>query len=331
MRRRELLKAAGLAPLAPARTALAAGEELAPLAKGFIDMMVERHGFGRAELEAAFAGMRANGKVLDLIKPPEEGGRKFYWDEYRAIHVTINKIGNGVLFAGTHEDDLARAEREYGVPGEIITAIIGIETRYGGYTGNYDSLEAIATLAFAYPPRAEYFAGELEQLFLHAREQGTEPGGTLGSYAGATGYPQFMPTSLRTWAVDFDGDGKVDLFTFSDSIGSVANFLVDHGWERGFPVAFPVEPGEGADPQRLLGAGIVPALTAEDFAAAGMPVDFGGGAPFRGNLALIDLENEDGYEYRAGTINYYVLTRYNRSNKYAMAVLDLASEIRERA
>ena len=329
MRRRDLAALAA-APLVPGGVSLAHGGPLAPLAGGFIDMMVAEHGFDRAALEEVFAGLRENTSVVDLIKPPETGGRKVYWSEYRGRHVTVRNVANGVLFARRHAEALARAEEAYGVPGEIVTAIMGVETRYGTYTGDYTTLEALATLAFTYPPRAEYFLGEMVQLFLYARAEGLPVDGIRGSYAGAMGYPQFMPTSARTWAVDFDGDGLADLYGFSDSIGSVANFLAEHGWARGDPVAFPVGFGPGAAPGRLLEAGVKPALAPSDFAAADMPVDFGG-EPYGGALALVDLEEEDGVEYRAGTINYYVLTRYNRSNKYAMAVLDLAREVAKRA
>ena len=309
---------------------VAAGQPLAPLASGFIDMMVSQHGFDRPELEGVFAGLLANQSVVDLIKPAKDGGRKIYWDEYRSKRVTIRNISNGVIFAGRHAEVLARAARDYGVPGEIVTAIIGVETRYGTYTGDYSSIETLATLAFTYPPRADYFTREMEQLFLYARAANVPVGKLRGSYAGAMGYPQFMPTSARNWAVDFDADGKADLFSFPDAIGSVSNFLAEHGWKRDVPVAFPVVPSQDADPKRLLDAGIVPSLGVGDFVAAGMPVDFGEATPFAGKLALVNLENESEAEYRAGTINYYVLTRYNRSNKYAMAVLDLARELRKR-
>ena len=297
--------------------------------QAFINMMVNQHGFDRSALEKIFTTISPNAKVVDLIKPAAAGGRKIWWDEYRSRHVTVRNISAGILFYKKHQQTLAAATERYGVPGNIITAIIGIETRYGSYTGNYRSVEALSTLAFSYPPRADYFAGELEQLFLYARQAGVNITDLRGSYAGAMGLAQFMPTSARTWAVDFDGDGTIDLFNYADAIGSVANFLTDHGWVRDTPVAYPVTTSANAKPQLLLSDSIKPALDPTDFAAAGLTIDFGA-TTYQDKLALVDLVSEASTEYRAGTINYYVLTRYNRSNKYAMAVLDLATAIGKR-
>lgn len=326
MRRRALL-AGPLLLLVPWR---ARGAALLEQARGFIDELVAADGFERAHLEEVFGQLRANPKVIELIKPPAEGGRVVHWDEYRGRHVTFRKIRSGAAFAREHADALARAEAAYGVPAEIIVAIIGVETRYGGYTGNFGTAEALATLAFGYPPRAEYFRKELRQLFIYARAAGFDVLSLRGSYAGAMGVPQFMPTSALEWAVDFDRSGQPDLFAPVDAIGSVANFLQFHGWVREAPVAFGTVPAAGADPASLLAAGIVPTLAPAAFAAAGLPIDFGGAPAHAGPYALVDLENEDEVEYRAGTMNYYALTRYNRSNKYAMTVLDLAREIKER-
>lgn len=331
MRRRGFLT--GLAAVtAVGPSAIAQGDvALAPLARDFITMMVESHGFDRAVLETSFGRLRVNAKVIELLTPPAAGGRQVWWDEYRARHLDWLNVGKGVRFAQRHSATLAQAEEAYGVPGPILTAILGVETRYGTYTGTFTTLESLATLAFAYPPRADYFRGELEQLLLYARDQGLDLGDLEGSYAGALGYPQFMPTSARTWAVDMDGDGRANLFSFADAIGSVGNFLREHGWQHGVPVAFAVTVAAKARPQDLLAAGIEPSLTVADFAAAGLPVTFPAGEPpYAGALALIDLVNQAAVEYRAGTGNYYALTRYNRSNKYAMTVLDLAREIAAR-
>lgn len=324
MKRSQLLLLAVVTALA---VPPASAKKIAPLAQEFIHMMVSTHGFARTELDQQFANLTVNTKVIELLKPPEQGGRQVWWDEYRERHLGLLNIINGVRFARKHRQLLEQAERQFGVPAIIIAAIIGVETRFGTYTGNYSTLEALATLAFAYPPRAEYFRGELEQLFLYAREQGINPASLKGSYAGATGFSQFMPTSIRNWAVDLDNNGTTDLFSFADAIGSVANFLQEHGWEAGVPVAFSVTPNANANPQQLLDAGIIPALTANDFTAAGLPIEFSTEQPFAGKLALVDLVNEKEVIYRAGTINYYALTRYNRSNKYAMTVLDLADAI----
>ena len=325
LRRRALL-AWPLLLLAPRAYAASLLEQ----ARGFIDELVTEHGFEREYLEGIFKGLSANTKVIDLIKPPAEGGRVVHWDEYRDRHVTFRKIRNGVAFAREHTDALQRAGATYGVPPEIIVAIIGVETRYGGYTGNFLTVEALATLAFGYPPRAEYFRKELRQLFLYTRSAGIDVLKLRGSYAGAMGVPQFMPTSAREWAVDFDRSGQPDLFAPVDAIGSVANFLQFHGWVRDAPVAFPIEAATDNRAGQLLEAGIIPALGVADFVKAGMPIEFGEATAYAGPYALVDLENEDEVEYRAGTMNYYALTRYNRSNKYAMTVFDLAQEIKER-
>lgn len=330
MNRRGLLGGAGAAWVVALGWRPAGAQQLVPLATEFIAMMSVKHGFDQVALTQVFAQLEVNRKVIDLLKPPEQGGRKVWWDEYRGRHLDWLNVGKGARFASKHAALLEQAAATYGVPGDIIAAIIGVETRYGTYTGKFSTLEALATLAFAYPPRADYFRRELEQLLLYAREQDLAVTELEGSYAGAFGYSQFMPTSARNWAVDMDGDGQADLFSIADAIGSVANFLREHGWEPGVAVSFPVEELAEADPQRLLDAGITPSFTATDFAAAGLPVRFAPATRFTGKLALVDLVNEDNVEYRAGTINYYVLTRYNRSNKYAMTVLDLARAIAAR-
>ena len=303
-----------------------AQQNLGAAADEFIDHMVVTHGFERDALVELFDSLRVNPKVVELITPASAGGRKVFWDDYRARHLGLRNVANGALFMQRHRTALQRATEQYGVPSAIIAAIIGVETRYGSYTGNFSTVETLATLGLTYLPRATYFLGELEQLLVYARDANVPVTELRGSYAGALGYPQFMPTSARTWAVDFDGDGVIDLFNFDDAIGSVANFLAAHGWQRDMPVAFAIDPQPHADPEALLAAGIYPKLDAAQFAAAGLPV-----APaatrFNGKLALVDLDNVSGTEYRAGTLNYYVLTRYNRSNKYAMTVFDLAAAI----
>ena len=306
-----------------------AAEPLAMRAQPFIRQMAAEHGFDSGQLEQLFADLEVDERVIKLISPPDKGGReRVYWSEYRDQHVNGRIIRGGMRFLRDYSGLLARAEDEYGVPRTIIAAIIGIETRYGSYTGEFSLFRSLATLGLGYPPRAEFFLGELEQLLLLAREMGISPEDLQGSYAGAFGMPQFLPTSARNWAVDFDGDGSIDLFAPADAIGSVANFLKHHGWMRKMPVAFSVSLQPDADVQRLLGDDIVPRHQRADFAAAGFVIDFGSEQPYAGPMALVDLVEDDGdNEYRAGTGNYYVLTRYNRSNNYAMAVLDLADEL----
>lgn len=322
--RRDLLAlaAAGLLPSG------ARGDALDAPRREFAAMMAAKHGFDRAKVEQLLGAAPINRRVLELFEPPKTPGRKVWWDDYRARHVNVRVITAGALFMAKHQAALGRAAAEYGVPASIIAAIIGVETRYGANTGSFNTLRTLATLGFEFAPRADYFRRELERLFLYARDAKLDITELTGSYAGALGIPQFMPTSLMTWAVDFDRDGVLDLFEPVDAIGSVAYFLQEHGWRRDVPVTFPVLVTSAARPAVLLEAGVKPALRAAAFAAAGMPVSFAGqDRPYAGELALVDLVNENSVEYRAGTINYYALTRYNRSNKYAMSVSDLASEL----
>ena len=211
----------------------------------FIDQVVARNGFNRAEVEALLKQTHYVESAIQLMKPAPPGRPK-NWRAYRARFVEPVRINAGVAFWNQHADALVRAEAKYGVPAEIIVGIIGVETVYGRNTGSFRVMDAVTTLAFAYPntpnrdARMAYFRGELENTLLFARESGVDPFSLLGSYAGAIGWPQFMPGSIRQFAVDFDGDGKIDLRNSPvDAIGSVANFLVQHGWKAGMPIVFP--------------------------------------------------------------------------------------------
>ena len=211
----------------------------------FIDQVVARNGFNRAEVEALLKQTHYVESAIQLMKPAPPGRPK-NWRAYRARFVEPVRINTGVAFWNQHAEALARAEAKYGVPAEIIVGIIGVETVYGRNTGSFRVMDAVTTLAFAYPntpnrdARMAYFRGELENTLLFARESGVDPFSLLGSYAGAIGWPQFMPGSIRQFAVDFDGDGKIDLRNSPvDAIGSVANFLVQHGWKTGMPIVFP--------------------------------------------------------------------------------------------
>ena len=211
----------------------------------FIDQVVARNGFNRAEVEALLKQTHYVDSAIQLMKPAPPGRPK-NWRAYRARFVEPVRINAGAAFWNQNAEALARAEATYGVPAEIIVGIIGVETVYGRNTGNFRVMDAVTTLAFAYPntpnrdARMAYFRGELENTLLFARESGIDPFSLLGSYAGAIGWPQFMPGSIRKFAVDFDGDGKIDLRNSQvDAIGSVANFLVQHGWKAGNPIVFP--------------------------------------------------------------------------------------------
>ncbi len=294
-------------------------------AKVFIDNMVEQHGFDRNELESLFSKAERREDILELMRKPAE--KKLRWFEYRKLFLTASRIDGGVSFWKKHADILARAQEEFGVDPQVIVAIIGVETRYGSNTGRHRVLDALSTLAFDYPPRSRFFTGELEQFLLLGREENIDLLKTTGSYAGAMGYGQFIPSSYRHYAVDFSEDGKRDLWNSpQDIIGSVANYFRKHGWESGAPVAtrakvtgndFHTTLKLGYKPNTVLDAlrhdGIFPA---EDY-----PDDL--------VAALIEFEQQDGPEYWLGFNNFYTITRYNHSPLYAMAVYQLSEEIRD--
>ncbi len=295
----------------------------------FIREMVDRHGFGEGELHALFALTTRQPEILKAIRPPSSP-RVRSWKNYRPIFVNERHIADGVRFAAQHADSLARAEAEYGVPQEIIVAIIGVETYYGRNMGKWRVIDALATLAFDYPPRADFFRSELEAFLLFTREANLDALEVRGSYAGAIGIPQFMPSSYRRWAVDYDGD-KVALLRSSptDAIGSVANFLKSHGWARGEPIVFHADLGT-ADPAPLIAEGLKPTRTIAELAALGIQVHSNPAPSPATPAALIDLVTPDRLtEYRVGLNNFYVITRYNRSSFYAAAVFDLAQALRQ--
>lgn len=310
----------------------------------FVADMQARHGLNAEALTELFRRTKPVPAVIKAIMPPRDPGVRS-WQAYRARFVEPKRIAAGRRFMETWAVQLASAEEGFGVPAEIIAAIIGVETIYGRQLGRFSTFAALTTLAFDYPPRAELFRRELEELLLLAREEDRSPLGYTGSYAGAMGLPQFLPSSRRRFAVDFDRDDRVDLTASpADAIGSVANFLVAHGWERNAPIADSVAVnGEGI--QALIDEGITPRRTPQQMAAAGVdisivmspagtgtvPQKVGAGAtafPDR-PAALIDLVTPGAAtEYRLGYGNFYVITRYNRSSFYAAAVMDLAFALR---
>jgi membrane-bound lytic murein transglycosylase B len=303
-------------------TVTAAPEERAQAVNQFVDEMVQKHGFERAELMQLMAQTRFRHDIIKAMNRPAEGKP---WHQYRPIFVTLARSRAGVQFWRDNEELLARAEREYGVPAQIIVAIIGVETRYGGYIGKHRVLDALSTLAFGYPKRAEFFRKQLEEYLLLVREESLEIDSTVGSYAGAMGMPQFIPSSYRVFAVDFDGDGRRDLWnSTADVIGSVAHYFQRHGWRQGAAVAFKAS-SNGEDVAALVDAGMKPSLTIAELRRGGITVD---AALADDELAsLIQLEQENGYEYWLGLSNFYTITRYNHSNLYAMAVYQLSNQI----
>ncbi|WP_434516651.1 lytic murein transglycosylase B [Dechloromonas sp. ARDL1] len=297
-----------------------------PAVVDFARDLEQRHGFNADTLLSQFAQIRPNAKVLQLIKPPSSPLQRS-WERYRPRFLNDRRIDGGVRFWQENEGQLVKASALYGVPPEIIVAIIGVETEYGRNTGGFRVLEALATLAFKYPPRAEFFRTELEQFLLLSRENALDPLAVKGSFAGAIGIPQFMPGSQRRYAVDFDGDQRVDLSnSVDDAIGSVARFLEQHGWQAGQTIAVSAATNGTPDPS-LLQAGIRPSLKAAELAAKGIRAE----TDPQATVALIDLVSPNKEtEYWLGFENFYVITRYNRSSFYAMSVFQLAEEIRNR-
>jgi len=303
----------------------------------FIDDMHERHAMDKAVLESLFRQTRHLPAVIKAIMPPRDPGIRS-WKAYRGRFVEPRRIAAGHRFMHAHAAKLALAEARYGVPAEIIAAIIGVETIYGKHMGRFGSFAALTTLAFDYPPRADLFRRELEELLLLARDEGRNPLDYRGSYAGALGLPQFLPSSRRRHGVDFDGDGRIDLASsVDDAIGSVGNFLANHGWEKGAPLAVAISvSGDGV--QALVDEGIRPRLSPQEWPAHGVrPLKVGAGDTAISNTledlpdrpaALIDFVTPNAAtEYRVGYGNFFVITRYNRSSFYAAAVMDLAAEL----
>lgn len=278
--------------------------------------------------------------VQRLIMPPPPGVPK-NWSAYRARFIEPERIAAGLAFWREHAAVLARAETQYGVPAALIVAIVGIETYYGRITGNFRVIDALATLTFDFPSgrsdRSGFFREELEALFVWTHRESLDPTSVRGSFAGALGLPQFMPGSLLRHAVDYDGDAHIDLRgSVADAVGSVAHFLVNHGWQRGLAVQVPVQPPDDeAALQALLAPDIEPSFSAAQLAALGvvLPAELSGpGRPFgTGPLAFVKLEN--GLDRPPSTVvatrNFWVVTRYNRSSYYALAVAEFA-EVLER-
>ena len=303
-----------------------------PDVESFIDEMAAKYGMDAATLHRDFALTAPNKAVLKAIAPPTRVEQRS-WVRYRERFVNARRVGAGLTFMAEHARELEAAEARYGVPREIIAAIIGVETEYGVNPGRFKVFEALATLAFRYPPRAAYFRGELEQFLLFTRENGMDDLAVKGSYAGAIGIPQFMPSSLRRYAVDFDGNGQIDLRGSSkDAVGSVAAFLEAHGWRRGAAIALPVQVDAG-QAQSLVDEGIRPQRSLSELAGRGVTVPASllrpGQEAAESKAALVDLVSPEApTEYWLGFDNFYVITRYNRSSFYAMSVFQLAEALR---
>ena len=260
--------------------------------------------------------------ILDAISRPAEKTKPWY--DYRKIFLTDKRAREGVAFAQQNAETLTKVSDQTGVPASVITAIIGVETFYGRITGSYRVIDALATLAFDYPKRSPFFTRELQNFLVLAYETGKDPLALKGSYAGAMGYGQFMPSSYRAYAVDYDGDGVADIWTNADdAIASVANYFLRHGWEPGAPVIVPAN--YDGDSSEIFAGGLKPEKTVGELAEEGF-------APRSAtDISLVAtplrLEGSEGYEYWLCLENFYVITRYNHSAMYALSVWQLSLEI----
>jgi len=296
-------------------------ERLTPQVRKFIGHMARTHGFDAQALRALFAGAQANRDVLRAISTPATGRP---WYQFRPLCVDDMQVTEGVQFWYDNAALLERTRHDFGVPEEIVIAVIAIESRFGRYAGGYRVLDSLYTLAFVWPNRSAYFRAELEQFLVLAREQGWDAGSVRGSFAGALGWPQFMPSSYRRFALDYSGDGRVDLWdNVADIVGSVANYLQQSGWRDGQPVAARAQV-DGIDPQPLLQLGRQQLLSQWEQRGVSSAEDMARALP----ASLFALELPDGPEYWLGFDNFHALLRYNPSRNYAMAVHQLAQEIR---
>jgi len=288
--------------------------------------MEQKHGFERAWLDELLGNAESLPRIIELMSRPAE--RVKPWHEYRDHFLTDERIQQGARFWEEHRARLDEAERETGVPARVVVGILGVETFYGRITGKIRVIDALSTLAFDYPPRSSYFRAELEQFLLLTREERVDPLRVTGSYAGAMGYPQFMPRSYRAYALDGDGDGHRDLWaSTADVIASVANYLADHQWRAGEPIVTPAEL-EFPDVEGLTAGGIVTDETVASLRAKGVKFDtaLAEDAP----ALFIDVAGDLGPELRVGFHNFAVIMTYNRSVLYALAVNDLGEAIEKR-
>ena len=316
------LWAAACLPFAVAPAAPAPYHERADV-KAYVDELVSHHSLERAAIEDMFRRATRQERVIEAMDRPAEA---LPWHQYRDIFLTDARVAAGVRYWREHRGVLERAAARFSVPPRIILAILGVETLYGTHTGGFPVFDTLATLGFDYPRRAAFFRRELTEFLLLCRDDGIDCAALAGSYAGAMGFGQFIPSSYRAYAIDFDGDGARDLWSAADAIGSIANYLVRHGWDGDAPLGEYVEIGAG-DYEALLNRELKPWLSASDLAGRGVRVD--GFTPREPQFALFDfLYAEGDRRIWVGYNNFYVITRYNTSRRYAMAVHRLGQLIR---
>ena len=318
---KSLVAGLGLALLATHALAKDSSYAKHPLTAPFIAEMSEESGFLSEPLQALFANAERKQAILDAISRPAE--RVKLWKEYRPIFITQSRVDKGVEFMAKNKEALERAEEEYGVPAEFIVAIIGVETIYGGNTGSYRVLDALATLAFDYPPRAPFFRQQLKEFLMLTREEQVDPLSLKGSYAGAMGLPQFMPGSFRAYAVDFDNDGRIDIWQNpTDAVVSVANYFIKHGWQPRQNVVVRADIKKPSVAEKGLSDSLDPKITVKELKKLGWKPRSELDDDTKVTAFRLDAEN--GTEYWIGLANFHAITRYNRSVMYAMAVNELA-------
>ena len=313
----------GLVPAGAALAQPAASSWIDPAqSEALVSRMTNEPGISEATVRALLGEAVFRQDIIDAISRPYEAKP---WYQYRALFLTPARIDGGVAFWQAHQTLLSEAEARYDVPAEIIVAIIGVETQFGRNLGRYRVLDALATLGFGYPKRGAFFLGELEHFIRLTREEQLDPRQTLGSYAGAMGMGQFIPSSYRAYAVDFDGDGQRNLWQPADAIGSVANYFARHGWKKHAPVAFPAA-ALTPQAQALGNQKRETPHTVASLRQSGIKTDAVLPEDLPANLLMLD--QEAGPEYWIALPNFYVITRYNQSVLYAMAVFQLSQEIR---
>lgn len=290
----------------------------------FIDGLVSENVFSREELEQILGKAERSERALELISRPAEGTLE--WKDYRKIFITPERVTKGVSFWEENAETLANVEKELGVPANIIVAIIGVETYYGRQTGGFKVLDALTTLGFDFPRRGEFFRKELKNFLILAREQNLDIDELTGSYAGAMGIPQFMPSSYRAYAIDYTGDQQANIWQCDeDAIASVANYLQRHGWKYGNGVVVKAQVS-GIKHDKVLSSGLKPDKKFSLVQKAGWSVPRM--APKSSKVLAMKHEGSAGSEYWLGLHNFYVITRYNRSQMYALAVYQLATEVK---
>lgn len=299
-----------------------------PDVQKFIKEMVTKHGFKQSELEGLFKQVKIKQKIIDAMSRPAEKSKPWY--EYRKIFLTEKRIKQGVKFWQENMDILDYTEEVYGVPAEVIVAIIGVETFYGRLQGSYRVMDALSTLAFKYPKRSKFFRGELKHFLLMSKDQKFDPLSKNGSYAGAMGMGQFIPSSFQSYAIDFNGDGEKNIWTDNaDAIGSVANYFKHHGWKKGQPVADKVKLGKTSTLTKKDSCrrSCKPKTSIAEYKKQGIT----GNTQANDKTAAIFLwlKQKDRNEYWLGYTNFYVISRYNHSTLYSMAVYQLSQEIKK--